>query len=268
MNTDAATASFSDSTALLHDPPVLRAKLDEDGYLFLRGVAPVEPMLSLRRAIVSILAEAGWIDSSRADPMDAIWSGAGPFTEGESEYMAAYKRVLHLPEFVAWAEQPALMELAAKVLDGPVLAHRLRIARITFPNNVGQATAAHQDFQYIRGTSQTYTIWTPLGDCPIELGGLSVLRGSHRGGFIEHSFDHSRKYAGHGLTDQQLPAGDGLAWHVGDFAAGDLLLFHSHTIHKALPNLTKDRLRISTDNRYQRVGEAIAAHSLQSHYGM
>lgn len=267
MSSFAATASFSDSTALLPDPPALGARLAEDGYLALRGVAPLEPLLALRRAIMSILTEAGWIDGSRADPMDAIWSGAGPFTEGEAEYMAVYKRVLHLSEFIAWAEHPAMMEVAAKVIGRPVLAHRLRIGRITFPNNVGQTTAAHQDFQYIRGTSETYTIWMPLGDCPIELGGLAVLRGSHKAGFVEHGFDSSRKYAGHGLTDQQLPAGN-VAWHTADFAAGDVLLFHSHTIHKALPNLTKDRLRISTDNRYQRAGEQIAPHSMKSHYGM
>jgi len=161
-----------------------------------------------------------------------------------------------------------MLDLVAKLLDGPVLAHRLRIGRITFPNNVGQTTTAHQDFHYISGTSETFTIWTPLGDCPIELGGLAVLRGSQRAGFIKHSFDQSKKYAGHGLTDEQLPAGADVAWHGGDFAAGDMLLFHSHTIHKALPNLTKDRLRISTDNRYQRAGEAIADWATKTHYGL
>jgi len=39
-------------------------------------------------------------------------------------------------------------------------------------------------------------------------------------------------------------------------------------VHKAMPNLTKDRLRLSTDNRYQRAGDDIAGISTQSHYGM
>jgi ectoine hydroxylase-related dioxygenase (phytanoyl-CoA dioxygenase family) len=148
-----------------------------------------------------------------------------------------------------------------------VLAHRLRIGRITFPNNVNQTTAAHQDFNYIRGTSETYTIWTPIGDCPFDLGGLAVLRGSHRAGFIEHEVIKEKKYANHGLSDAQLPAA-GAEWHAGDFAAGDVLVFHSYTVHKALPNLTKDRLRLSTDNRYQRAGDTIADISTKSHYGM
>src|SRR5205823_13078506 len=98
-------------------------------------------------------------------------------------------------------------------------------------NNAVQTTAAHQDHWYIRGTPATYTVWTPLGDCPIELGGLAILRGSHRGGFIEHRLNAEKKYAGHGLDDDQTPAGE---WLAGDFAVGDFLLFHSFTIHKAL----------------------------------
>jgi ectoine hydroxylase-related dioxygenase (phytanoyl-CoA dioxygenase family) len=139
---------------------------------------------------------------------------------------------------------------------------------VTFPNNVQQTTGAHQDFQYIRGAADTYTIWTPIGDCPIELGGLAVLRGSHRAGFIEHRFFKEKKYAGHGLADDQLPRNPGIEWHAGDFAAGDVLIFHSHTIHKALPNLTTDRLRLSTDNRYTRTGDAVSEISTKSHYGL
>ena len=37
------------------------------------------------------------------------------------------------------------------------------------------------------------------------------------------------------------------------------------TVHKALPNVTEDRLRISLDNRYQRVGDPIAEHLLNRH---
>jgi ectoine hydroxylase-related dioxygenase (phytanoyl-CoA dioxygenase family) len=55
-------------------------------------------------------------------------------------------------------------------------------------------------------------------------------------------------------------------WQAGDFAAGDVMIFHSHTVHKALPNLTRDQLRLSTDNRYTRVGDEVAEVSRKSHY--
>ncbi|CAN5597050.1 hypothetical protein BH09PLA1_BH09PLA1_28120 [soil metagenome] len=254
---------FVDSSRASADPKSLRDQLQRDGYLFLRGVAQRDRVLNLRRAIVRLLASAGWID-----PKGETWTGAGPFTEGDPEYMAVYKQLLHLPEFANYADSAEFLELTAKLLGGPSMAHKLRIGRVTFPNNTSQTTAAHQDFQYIRGAPETYTIWTPIGDCPGELGGLAVLRGSHRAGFIEHKLFEGKKYAGHGLADEVLPSAEGVQWHSGDFAAGDVLLFHSHTVHKARPNLTTDRLRISTDNRYQRVGDAIAPVSQGTHYGL
>ena len=267
MTTGTSYEPFRDSTSNLGHAESLRQALREDGYLFLRGVAPSERLLALRRAILRVLADAGWVDPS-ADPMAGRWSGAGPFTEGESEYMAVYKHVLHLPEFESFADDPAFVSLASAILDAPAVAHKLRIGRITFPNNVAQTTAAHQDWFYIRGTPETYTIWTPIGDCPIELGGLAVLRGSHAGGFREHAFDPSRKYAGHALREDQLSGAAELTWHTGDFALGDVLMFHSHTIHKALPNRTSDRLRLSTDNRYTRVGAEASAWANKTHYDL
>ena len=77
-----------------------------------------------------------------------------------------------------------------------------------------------------------------------------------------------RAYANRGLRDDQLPGGDDIEWHTGDFAAGDVLVFHSHTIHKALPNLTPDRLRLSTDNRYTCKDAEVADLSRKSHYGL
>jgi ectoine hydroxylase-related dioxygenase (phytanoyl-CoA dioxygenase family) len=253
--------AFTVSNDLLNDPPALRTRIADEGYLFFRGVGPREKILAARRDVISLCKDAGWCDS------EGRWTGAGPFTEGDKEYMAVYKNVIKLPSFLAVPEDAALMNLMAKVIDGPALLHRLRIGRITFPNNVVQTTAAHQDHWYIRGAAATYTIWTPLGDCPLSLGGLAVLPDSHKSGFIEHNFNAEKKYAGHGLADEQLPGRDD-DWVSGDFEAGDFLVFHSFTIHKALPNLTPDRLRFSTDNRYQREGDAIADISTKSHYNL
>ncbi len=36
-------------------------------------------------------------------------------------------------------------------------------------------------------------------------------------------------------------------------------------MHKALPNITEDRLRVSLDNRYQRLSDPIAEHMLNPH---
>ena len=54
-------------------------------------------------------------------------------------------------------------------------------------------------------------------------------------------------------------------WLTTDYEIGDTLIFPALTMHKALPNLTEDRLRVSLDNRYQRVGDPIAEHMLNPH---
>ena len=44
-----------------------------------------------------------------------------------------------------------------------------------------------------------------------------------------------------------------------------MLFFPALTVHKALPNITEDRMRISLDNRYEGEGDNIAAHMLEPH---
>src|SRR3982750_380701 len=153
---------FVDSTALLAgaDADALRTRMHDDGYLFLRGVAPREMLIELRREMLGVLESTGWIRPTNGS-LDAIWSGIGPFTEGEPQYMAVYQQIINAPRFRAWADQSVFTDIVSKIVAGPVLAHRLRIGRVTFPSNVDQTTPAHQDFEYIRGTADTFTIWTP-----------------------------------------------------------------------------------------------------------
>ena len=54
-------------------------------------------------------------------------------------------------------------------------------------------------------------------------------------------------------------------WYSTNYEIGDSLIFPALTIHKALPNLTEDRLRVSLDNRYQAMGDIIAEHMLAPH---
>jgi hypothetical protein len=260
-------SAFVDSTDLVRNGPALRERMKRDGYLFLRDAGPKDRLLKLRQDMLELCRDAGWLDP-KAPLMDGKWSGAGPFTEGEQPYMDVYKKVIYLQSFRDAPEAPELYALMEKVLGGPALLHQRKIGRLTFPRNVVQTTAAHQDFHYIRGTSETYTVWMPVGDCPVQLGGLAVLKGSHRQGFIEHGRFSVKKYAQDGLEPEKWPSGEGVEWQTGDFAMGDLILFHSHTIHKAMPNLTDDKIRLSIDNRYQRQGEVIEKGSMETHYNL
>ena len=85
----------------------------------------------------------------------------------------------------------------------------------------------------------------PLIDCPPELGGLQVARGSHTLGVLDFGIGN-----GAGGIEIQDPL-EG-RWTGGPMRAGDVLVFHSLTVHKGIPNRS-DRLRMSIDCRFQRV---------------
>ncbi len=225
----------------------LRATLDKNGYLFFRALVPVEDVLKVRRRLMELFSLAGWLDTS-TDPMKGIVSSTTVSNvKGKQETSDVYRQILRLPEFNAFPSHPALIAIAQTILDDDVTIHPRRIARMTLPGSAKLSTPPHQDFFYVRGSVETYTCWVPLGDCPKELGSLAVWAESHRLGFIEHNTPHPGAIGGHGvLVDESQTK-----WHTSDFCVGDALFFHSHTIHKALPNLTADRIRLSTDNRYQ-----------------
>ncbi len=259
--TDYAPFNESDPAA---DADTLRARMETDGYLFFRGLVHEDEVLAVRRAMLEFCAEAGWLDTSR-DLMEGIVApGVNPTTEGRADYNAVYRKILKHPGFDAFPEQPGLLTVARALLESEeVLVHPRRIGRITFPNNPEATTPAHQDHFYIRGTVATYSCWVPLGDCPITLGGLAVARGSHKQGFIEHTERFPAAVGGRGV-----PTDESIEWHSSDFAPGDALFFHAYTIHKALPNRTENRLRLSTDNRYQRPAEEIHPGALKPHLGL
>ena len=246
-------------------PESLRAEMQETGYLFFRGLVPAENVLPVRRAALELCAEAGWLDSD-AELMDAIAAnGQQPLTEGMPDYMKVYRQLLHTPSFHDFPLNESLVRVASAILDlspEDVLVHPRRIGRITFPANERATTPAHQDHFYIRGATETYSCWIPLGECPIELGALAVWPGSHKQGFLEHSVEVKGAVGGRAVPIEESQT----VWHASDFGIGDTLFFHSHTIHKALPNKTSNQLRISTDNRYQRPKDDIDPNSLLPHY--
>jgi len=257
------TLPFIESDARA-DAEELRAQMRETGYLFFRALVPAETVLQVRRAALELCRDAGWLDSSR-DLMDGIAAPDYPPTmEGRPDYMQVYRKLLRMPVFHDFPAHESLIAAGQKILDVPqddVFVHPRRIGRITFPHLTSATTPAHQDHFYIRGAVETYSCWTPLGECPMELGGLAVAPTSQQNGFLEHNVETPGAVGGTGV------AADGIKeWHTGDFGMGDTLFFHSFTIHKAMPNLTQDRLRISTDNRYQRPKEDIDPGALLPHY--
>lgn len=251
---------FRDSTALLGDDGALRSRFDEDGYVFLRGVVDAELLAETRRGITSVCAEHRWW-ADGTDPTHAI-PAIEPRVEGERLFFRVYDDIQKIEPFHALPHHASVASCMTALLGDSAFPHPLSIARLSFPDNDEWATPPHQDFPNNQGTEDLYACWIPLGDCPVRQGPLAVLRGSHHLGQMPLEFSLG---AGHRRAQLDERA-DGLEWVSGDFSVGDVLAFHSLTVHRALPNRS-DRMRLSVDYRFQREGEALTPGCLEPHFG-
>lgn len=243
------------------DGEELRRRLDRDGYLFFKRLQDPDRLLELRREMLTVMQRGGWIVAG-TDPMDGIANIEARCTEGDVEYSKVYHEVYKLPSFHRIAHRPEVLGMVEKIYGKPAVPHPQKIARLWFPKYAEHTTPAHQDYVHFQGSYQTLTCWAPVGDCPRELGGLSVLAGSHKTNkVLEHHFS-----LGAGALDVELGEQERKReWHSTDYEIGDTLIFPALTIHKALPNITEDRLRVSLDNRYHAIGDTIAEHMLLPH---
>jgi ectoine hydroxylase-related dioxygenase (phytanoyl-CoA dioxygenase family) len=250
---------FRESNDAFNDVAELRRRMDQDGYLFIRQFQNVAGLMQVRREFLDLCAQHGWL-APGSNRIDGIYSGLRPFPRYPEDHLDLYRTMIRLPAFNGMSITREVIAFFTRFLGGPVLAHAQNIARITFPGHDRGTTQPHQDFWYIKGTPETYTTWTPLGDCPRELGSLAVLEGSHKLGPLPHR--DAIGAGGKGVST----AGTTLRWLSSDFQIGDVVLFHSYTVHAGLDNQSPDRLRLSLDFRYQRADHAIGDGAQREHY--
>ena len=245
---------FRDSADAVGDGAELRRRMEAEGYLFIRGLIPPGDIAALRAQTLGIVAEAGWLKAGTA-PGEAIAEVSRACVDPEPAYLAAYKPMYRLEGLHAVAHHPAVLGVLSDMAGAAVLPHPRLILRNVFPQRPDYTTPAHQDFPHIQGTPETWSVWVPLGDCPIEQGGLTIAEGTHREGVLPFRVST-------GAGGMEVPEAYEGRWVADDFAMGDAILFHSMVVHKALPNVT-DRLRQSVDNRYQRVDAPLVEASLR-----
>ncbi len=259
-------SGFTDSTPLLADPEALRARSEADGFLYFHGLVPRELVLELRGAFLGILKRFGWVTDA-GDCLDGRVNAAAIEREDPAEmtaqgvgiHNAAYAEVQKTELFHRIAHHPNILGALRAVFGGEVFVHPRHIARLILPAPFNKPTPSHQDFIHIQGTRNVWTCWMPVGDCPREMGNLTILRGSHRRGLLGVGAAE-----GAGGLEAHL-CGDDFDWVEGDFTAGDALMFPSLTVHRALKPTVTDRVRLSCDFRYQPAGEEIEERSLKPH---
>lgn len=254
-----------DSTPLRNDIAALREQAHTEGYLFFRGLIPREDVLALRQTLLKVVDQFGWRASGQ-DPLGGLLNLTALNQTPEADMRldigvshAAYHQVQRLESVHAFPHHPKLLALYRDLFEDDVLVHPRHIVRMITAHHGMNPTPPHQDFPLIQGTTNTWTCWMPIGDCPRAMGGLSVLPRTHRKGYLP-----IQPAVGAGGLEAQLCPHE-VDWVTTDFAAGDVLTFTCHTVHGALPNRRREQIRLSLDVRYQPASEQIEAKSLLPH---
>lgn len=243
----------------------LRERLHTHGYLWLKGLLPREDVLEFRRRVFEALRPTGLL-AEGSDAMNGLYSG-GLVNKGLA---ARLRHEIHRwAAYEAFCLLPPIWQFYEALFGQPVYLHKRKLIRYT-TNDSTDATGAHYDLTYLRGgTDSVLTSWIPIGDIPVEMGGLVYLENSdhfarekeaehHRVNAHLPREERIKAYDKDMMNDwlsKDLPAlADALdtRWLLADYEAGDMMVHTAYMIHAATVN-TMQRMRLSTDIRYQSV---------------
>ncbi|GBC96603.1 1-deoxypentalenic acid 11-beta-hydroxylase [bacterium HR16] len=240
-----------DANALMGSVDALRARMEEDGYLLIRRFHDPQRVQAARRVVLENLAANGQIDTRY--PLDEAVIAEG----ARGAFLGGAKTVTHTPEFLAVVESPEVIQFFTEFLGAPAITFNYKWLRAV---GTGDFTGAHYDIVYMgRGTTNLYTMWTPLGDVPLEKGPLAVLEGSHRLERLRETYgkvdvDRDKIEGWFSKDPVELVDKFGGRWLTTEFEAGDAIIFGMFTMHGSLNNVT-NTYRLSCDTRYQRADE-------------
>jgi ectoine hydroxylase-related dioxygenase (phytanoyl-CoA dioxygenase family) len=246
----------------------LRQRLEDDGYLYLPGFFEREEILSVRGTLTKNLMRQGLLSPAHPHE-DAIWN-----PEHRTSFEPDLARHNQALESVVYGQQ--IMGFYENLLAAPVIHFDYTWLRAVGP---GVGTRPHCDLVYMgRGTHDLLTCWIPYGDVSLELGGLIVLEDSHKKSHLIRAYldtDVDAYCENRPADVQKIKEGGGWShpgwlstnpvslreklggrWLTTEWRAGDLITFKMNLVHASLDNRT-DRIRLSSDTRYQRASEPV-----------
>ena len=256
---DFSGASYAPYEVARVDEPdaELRSRFGRDGYLYFPEALPARLIDGLRDAILDCLApHIAW--NSEADAPVLLGE---PFFESDPLWDAVYPEIQALEDLHAVFHAPEVLDLMRRLLDDEVFVYPMKMARVSAPRKIGYETPPHQDaFSHHAGPTMA-GIWIALHDADEAMGRLTLLPGSHKRG-VRPVHDA----LGVGGVQCEIYSDEHL-WHVSDVRAGDVILFHSQTVHRAQANTDSQRVRLSVDTRFCDYGAPVFSTNLEPHHG-
>lgn len=246
-------------TAERDDRGSLWSRLRRDGYLYLTNHLDPSMVESFREYYFSQMVGTGLLEPG-TDPATGV--GASGAVDLGKVREILFGEIVPGAVYAALTSHPAIRGWFEWFLEGEVHLHKRKIIRHIRPGEagIGTATQAHYDLIYLReGSERVLSMWIPLGDCPVEMGGLTYLEGSHHWAMADERERGLQRPAASMTAD--LPAlaneHDG-RWLLANYRAGDVMVHSSYMVHAGSDNVdSANRIRLSTDIRYQRASEPI-----------
>jgi len=227
---------------LLDDDERLNSLYCEEGYLLFRNVLDPAAVGKVKEDFIRVLQQQGVVQPETSEP---LWTGASLEQVDDNALYA-------LDSYQELLGSDSTRHVIEKIFGEKVFEYRNTDIRFALPSDDKYLTPPHQDHFFIRQNNLFRTAWIPLMNIEPKVGGLALAARSHQGGLLEH-IEHGAAYSYifRGRKQRGVPLERiSQDWLTIDYRPGDLLIFRSLMIHRALPN-TSDRIRLSLDTRYQ-----------------
>ncbi|HEY6130470.1 MAG TPA: phytanoyl-CoA dioxygenase family protein [Halioglobus sp.] len=243
------------STADEH-PQTLRERFAQWGYLYIKRFVPAAHC----QALLDALLQQADPHIGRVGTNPPQLKGE-PFFETDPLWDEIYPRIQSLESFHSFFHQRHILNLMETVTGTTAFVYPMKMARISTPGKIGFETPPHQDAHSHHAGPTMAGIWVALHDVTEPMGRVKVLPRSHMRGVRP-------VFSTQGVGGVQCEIyDDETTWHVSDYDTGDVLIFHSCTVHKAEPNITTDTVRISIDTRFCDHGAPVFSTNLEPHHG-
>jgi len=261
---NAAPAPFADVERVAYEisrteegTTVLRRRFERSGYLYFPKTLDGALTASVLAGVLDVLKPHVVWDDAAAAPL----LRGEPFFESDPLWDALYPEVQSLEALHALFHSEPVQAPMRRVAGDAVFVYPMKMARVASPRKLGYETPPHQDaYSHHAGPSMA-GIWIALHDVGESMGRLAILPGSHRGGVRA-----VHNAAGVGGVQCDIRSDETL-WHVSDVSAGDVIIFHSCTVHRAEANTDSCRVRLSVDTRFCDYGAPVFATNLEPHHG-
>lgn len=242
-----------------YDVASMKRTLMTDGYLYLPGFLNRESVFDAREEYFKLFDPKIFKKDTTA--RQGVFSGTfqfSPYRHGLPGHPAS--QYVESDAFEHFTRTKKLHDLATSLMNEEVSLLQRRPIR-HFYNNTGVASCAHADFTYLnKGTQRLLSIWIPMGDVPLEAGGIVYLKGTN-----DADQDALRtqlnRYKKPEKDERPITAdlkaladATGTPWVYHDFKAGDIILHTPFIIHATL-DCNDERMRLSTDIRFASVKE-------------